>query len=435
MLRARASVGVLSLVVWMVAGVSSAPAAAGDWPQLGFGPAHNGYQTSERTLSASSIGGLQWAWHRAVGEVTGSPTAVGSLVYVDARSLQTGTSALFALHRFGGKPLWSRPLAGSTAEAAGSTPAVANGLVYAVSDGLATTPARLWAFDARTGQLRWSTTPAGPATSTSEQVVSSPTYADGMVLVSASRSPEDFGIVTSAYDATTGAVRWQTVANGYANIPGVPTVAQGRVWVGTTNGGGLIGLDEATGQLIQDQHVCNGTGFVPAVVVASGLVLFPCEDGGGLRAIDAATGALRWVAFGGDPRMLVARPVVHRGVIYTATQTSFDSGSTARLVAIHLTDGSQIWSTRVHTTGISYSLAMANGLLYMGAGAPTDGSRSRLLVYRASNGQLLRVRGLGAFSGWPQSNPSVSNGRVFLGTNGRGPGPRYGGVYTFRLAP
>ena len=429
MMRVRAWVGVLVVVLWGAIGVSAASASAGDWPQLGFGPAHNGYQPSETVLSASSVGHLRWSWHRPVGFVYGSPSVVGNVVYVEAsRDLPGWTNSLVALDRLTGRTLWSRQF-GQGQEPVYTTPVVANGLVYATVDGLGASPGRLWAFDAVTGALHWSSAVRLPGQSTLDQLVSSPTYADGMVLVSANAMNTSLSMVSTAFDATTGAVRWQTlVPYADGNVPGTPAVAQGRVVFATGGAGGLVAIDEATGHTLYNKFVCNPSEFKPTLVVASGVILYPC-NGGGLRAIDLATGTPRWKTFTGSTNMAVFRPVVHHGVVYTTTQPSFGTPPT-RLAAVRLKDGSRIWSTIMPKPGLrpttfSPAFAMANGLLYGTLDTTITGSG--LVVYRAATGRLLRIRGLGASSGTVWSNPVVSNGQVFVGSDT--------GVYAFAYQP
>ena len=413
--RTRAASLIALLGVVATVSTSSAMAAPGDWSQLGYGPAHNSYQPSETALSAGTISRLRWAWHRDVGSIViGRPAVVGGVAYVGV-GLQSGatTSSLVALDLVSGRTLWTRSLSGSAG--GDSSPAVAGGSVYFTTDS-AQTPgsgSTLWAVNASDGSVRWS------ATGLSDQRISSPVYADGMVFVSSYGAPGN-SVWLRAFDAGTGALRWLSIETGWENPTGTPAVAGGRVFVAA---GAVLAFDEATGQHLWTSLPGIPNPYKGELSVAGGRVLAPTRSG--LYALDAATGSTLWrlAATGGVPERA---PAVHRGIVYA----QLVGGTTTRLVALRAADGSRVWSRIVFTSPRRYDTvaatpALANGLIYVGA--PTQRSYG-LYVYGVSTGRQLHKNGMGSGAGRIFGGPVVSHGMVLVAS-------QRGGIYAFELGP
>jgi len=316
-----------------------------------------------------------------------------------------------------GRVLWRVALDGSAAGT--SSPAVAGGLVYVTTDASQqyVTSATLWALDAATGDVRWSVTGLG------DYGVSSAVYSDGMVFVSADGFPATASnlVLMRAFDAATGALLWQNTAFSNESPTGTPAVAGGRVIVAA---GATSAFDEATGHVLWVSNATAiGEAYKPVVSVSSGRVFVATR--GGIYAIDAATGATLW-HFGTTLGVGSRAPAVRGTTIYA----QLTSGTTTRIVALRASDGSKIWSRVVFTSSHFYDRngaapAIANGLVFVGA--PTSQSYG-LYVYSAASGIRLRLNGLGSGAGRIFGGPVVSNGRVFVGTEGTG-------VYAFNLAP
>jgi outer membrane protein assembly factor BamB len=138
----------------------------------------------------------------------GAAAVANGVLYVIANDPIDG-GTLMALNAKTGALLWS-------AASGSSSPAVANGVVYAKAPG-----GTLSAFNATTGAPIWSTPSGGTA------IASSPVIANGVVYAGDSNGKLD------AFDAKTGTVLWSSPATGSAVQP---VVADGVVYAGSDEG-------------------------------------------------------------------------------------------------------------------------------------------------------------------------------------------------------
>src|SRR5438105_3172291 len=106
--------------------VASTAASATDWPQFGGGPAHEGYNPFEQSLSSSSISGLDQAWAANSGDPHGLTIAGGTAFVVTLNSVE-------AIDLTRGASRWSAPLdpGGGVLGPA----AVSDGVVYVAAKG------------------------------------------------------------------------------------------------------------------------------------------------------------------------------------------------------------------------------------------------------------------------------------------------------------
>ncbi|MGH2640953.1 MAG: PQQ-binding-like beta-propeller repeat protein, partial [Actinomycetota bacterium] len=136
-------VGLLVVSVTLGISFAAAFAAPGDWAQLGYGAAHNGYQRDETVLDRTTVRGLARAYAVRIGPA-GTPVVVGGTIYV---TIQAQKDLLVAMAANDGSVLWERELDSGAVE---FTPAVANGIVYITSQRY-TSPdhgGSVYAFDA-----------------------------------------------------------------------------------------------------------------------------------------------------------------------------------------------------------------------------------------------------------------------------------------------
>jgi outer membrane protein assembly factor BamB len=183
--------------------VASSPAIADDTIYVGWrGPVESPDDQENGGLTAVSTGG-EAEWTVTPGAVDGSPAVVDGVVYAVSRS------AAHAFDAATGDERWSF----EDAAGAGS-PAVRDGTVYVGSYDL-----DVHALDAETGDLEWD-----------QRVGKWPTFApaiaDGVVYVP-SWSDRIYGL-----DAATGEPRWR---HELATPLSDPAVADGRVYVATGN--------------------------------------------------------------------------------------------------------------------------------------------------------------------------------------------------------
>lgn len=200
----------------------------------------------------ASTGALIWSFN-ADGPINTSPAVYGGAIYVAS---EAGT--FYAINAASGTTLWSvnfldscnqdTPSAATVADGVvyiqfsnsiyafsantgylisqaqfsanscsiGSSPAIANGILYVGSD-----DRNLYALDLRTGYLLWNYSTGAP-------IDSSPAVADGVVYIGS----EDFNVY--ALDANTGAVLWNFPTGN--EVESSPTIANGTLYVGSDDG-------------------------------------------------------------------------------------------------------------------------------------------------------------------------------------------------------
>jgi outer membrane protein assembly factor BamB len=381
------------LVVSVTLGISPAAASAapGDWAQLGYGAAHNGYQRDEMVLDRTTVRGLARAYAVRIGPA-GTPVVVGDTIYVTIRAQK---DLLVAMAARDGSVLWERELDSGALD---FTPAVANGIVYITTLRYTSTDqgGSLYAFEASSGDLLWRVD--GTAST-------SPVIADGKVFVGGGEEGSPSNLV--AYVAASGAVLWSARAGLYAQ-PAAPAVSLGRVFVARVDG--VYAFDETTGAQLWHRYVPGEPATTP--VVASGMVL----TGGwrGIRAIDVETGDARWGYPQTGIHYLNGMPAVANGTVYAHVR--------GQLVALGLAHGAVKWSRTISPDpNLIYesSPAVANGVVYI---MGIVEARERLLAYGIGG---YRKRMITAPQG---GDPIISNGSVYLGGGTSG-----ASLTTFRL--
>jgi outer membrane protein assembly factor BamB len=288
------------------------------WYQFGHDAAHTGVDPKETALSPETVGTLQLDWtaagtgppsiaggilyagSAALDAATGArlwsapvpgsdlqSAVANGLVYIGS-----GDGNLYACDALSGAVRWSAP-SGASGQAA---PVVAGGAVFVSGNG------RITAFDAATGAVRWVATPGGGAPLTS------PAVANGLVYAVAKDNQ------LYALDATTGAIVWVNVSAG--PVEAAPVVAGGTVYAGSTDSRyGVHAFDARRGTV---RWLSTGISSHYSPAVANGIV-YVGADSGELDALDARTGTLRW-SFGVGPTYVPggSTPAVANGVVYVA---------------------------------------------------------------------------------------------------------------------
>lgn len=202
----------------------------------------------------------------------GSPVIAEGTVFVG-----TQAGSVQAIDLESGEDDWTFQAAAGRIDTA---PAVAGGLVYAVSEDLGAGTARLSAIDVSTGEETWGVT--RPAVSVR---VSAPLVGEGRVFVG-------FGdAFVRAFDAETGGVEWEQPVRSFFSPLSLPAYAGGDVYLADRSGT-LYRLDGATGETIWDfqfpSPVIRGSPLVVGETVYIGL------DDGTLGAVRTSSGVLVW---------------------------------------------------------------------------------------------------------------------------------------------
>jgi len=223
------------------------PLYAQDWPQW-RGPNRDGAVTGRFSEWPKA---LKEQWKVTVGVGHASPVVVGNKIYIFARQGEEET--LLCLDAATGKEIWksSQPISYKMHEAATghgkgpkSTPVVSNGSVFTLGiSGV------LSAHDARTGKLKWrhEFSKQYPNTSPLFGTAMSPIVDKGVLI--AHVGGHDKGALT-AFDAETGEVKWTNDLGGPAySSPILVTLAKKRQFV-TFMQKDFVGVDAATGKLL-----------------------------------------------------------------------------------------------------------------------------------------------------------------------------------------
>lgn len=221
--------------------------------------------------------------------VAGSPTDPPATIPLTG-AVVSGNTVIFgnnktlrAVDLSDGSETWTHPITGFLVH----PPVVAGGLVIADeldADDPTTPKGTIEALDVRSGAVRW--------TATMTRSGGGPTIAGGVVVT---------GSPLSAFDARTGAPRWQRRDGG--TVEGAPVfdqrdgtvIAAERVVSadGQSATLALVAVDAATGQQRWSQPLAASPDLPDLLRVVGGTVVVP-GTGGSIAGFDAATGAPRW---------------------------------------------------------------------------------------------------------------------------------------------
>jgi outer membrane protein assembly factor BamB len=253
-------------------GTVSIVAPSGDATAYQIDPAHDG----AIALASGSVSfPTSSTWQVNLG-----PGTPSNMVIADSKVFLTlGTSAgsqLLALNQSNGGTAWGpAKIAGSAGVAAGV--AFDDDQVFVAQDQSTSSSggSTLYAYNADTGALNWSTALGGASPG-------APTAADGYVYVIATGSATLY-----ALNETTGAMAWQQSLSGASGTPAV--TADGVYVAATTSGCFTIDFRPATGEVIW--NTSNGTLYCPQGAtpsVANQLVY--SSNTSGIAILDAETG-------------------------------------------------------------------------------------------------------------------------------------------------
>lgn len=333
------------------------------------------------------------------------PGAPSNIVIADSKVFLTlgasGGSQLLALDQSNnGATAWGPvKIAGSAGVAAGV--AFDDDQVFVAQDQStsSTGGSTLYAFNADTGALNWSTALGGASPG-------APTAADGYVYVIVTASA-----TLLALNETTGAIAWQQSLSGASGTPAV--TADGVYVAATTSGCFTIDFRPATGEVIW--NTSNGTlycpqGATPAVAnqlvyssSTSGIAIFDSESGdnstgslsyalpaafsgstayflqgSNLQALNltdaAASDSVQW-SFNGD-KELNTPPIVVDGQYVIA------GSSVGNLYAVDATSGASVWTQSLGNNVVQ--LAVGDGLLMAVSETGNDNSGT-LTAYTISS--------------------------------------------------
>jgi outer membrane protein assembly factor BamB len=286
-------------------------------------------------------GQLKWSFTTGA-PIYASPAVSNGVVYLGGRD-----GYLYALNEQTGVLLWQKsyppplPFFSIT-----SSPLVANGKVFYgnwCSGGSCPRAGYFEAIDASTGALLWLN-----STFATGAVISSPSIDNGLVFFG-----ETDGTVL-ALNETNGMASWSVNPVGNVVVSTAPTVAYGRVYVGTNTR--FVALNEQTGATVWTFN--NNNANTTSAAVNGGIVYFGTGRGN-IYALNATTGAQKWVSTTGAG--VTSSPALALG------SSSLLVGSNDHyLYSLDMATGIRLW--RYPTGGsVSSSPAVADGRVFFGS--------------------------------------------------------------------
>jgi outer membrane protein assembly factor BamB len=293
------------------------------------------------------------------------------------------------------KSKWTAP----TASGLRGSPIYANGTVY-----MGTYDGSLKAYNANTGAMKWQFN-----SNTDFEVPSAPLVdpANNLVFFG-TMGFEDSGIPSPFYalNAQTGQLKWSVILPW--NNFGFPSLAFNTIYIGASHEGGnamINALDEFTGHIAW-QHATNGGDWGAVAADTSTHTVFtgvgnPANQ---VLSLNASTGALNWsysVPNSGGDDDVGSGITVLNGLVYADSK----NGS---LYALHESDGTLAWSTPIGTANIgnvSSPTIGPDGTLYIGS---LDGN---LYAINSTTGAILWKSPVGAGI---DSSPAIANGVVYF---------------------
>jgi outer membrane protein assembly factor BamB len=311
-----------------------------NWSQFLFEPGHSGFNPYENVLDPRSVRRLERKWTAKAGTGGLGGGIHSQLVVVDGVVYANSEDGnLYALDASDGTLLWTGP----TVYGGDSTPAVADGLVVAGTNG-----GGLLAFPASC------TTPCQPVWTADTQTAVNPAVvlADGVVYASA------YSGYLDAFDAATGSPLWSGQVNKHDPVFGPSAVANGKVYAPGDLGLYVFPADCTTPcEPLWVFHTPFGLEKSPSIV--DGVAYF-VADQGTVYAIDAETGMKRWL---GKVYAIPTSTAVANGKVYASAA---DGKMRAFSTSCGGTHCHPVWTT--HTPGSSlFDPVVANGVVYAGS--------------------------------------------------------------------
>ena len=367
-----ASVAGLVLAVGFL-GVAAAGAATGDWPMFQGGPEHTGSADGavEPPLKAT------WRYPASGGTVVSSPVVVGGTVIVETSDAVVGIDAA------AGTVSWTHAREAGPVAPVAIDPNAQGGLVVysqgqAAGPGLAAvTLAFLETQGSGIAPNTHKSKPGGWTFTLDKPARGGPTIADGKVFVGT-----DGGSVY-AVDESTGQQAWRASVGGAVLTP--PAVSGGKVFVVAASGKDfldrLVAFDEATGKLVWSYSQALGVAGATAPTTTDGRVFVGLGDGS-MRAFRAGNGDPLWAQGTGADFKADSAPAVSGDSVYV-------TDAAAGLDRFKITDGHREWNYLFEEGLTAAAPLVGSSVVYVGM---SDGSIAAVdlstgnLVWRSASG-------------------------------------------------
>jgi outer membrane protein assembly factor BamB len=296
---------------------AAAPASRGYWTDY-RGPARDGVYRQRPLAATWPAGGPRRLWKQPVGEGHASFVVAGGVAFTIEQRRQREVVAAYDVPT--GREVWTSGWDEHFSEAMGgvgprATPAVANGIVYALG-----AAGELRALRAADGRQIWRTnilTDAG-ASNLQWAMSGSPLVVDGKVVV----QPGGSGASVVAYDAATGRPVWKSLDDRAAYVSPMVVTLAGRRQIVTIAARRAVGLAIEDGALLWSHPWVNDNEIHAAQPVVVGTDTLFLSSGYGTGAavirIAAAGGGFAARELWANTRMknMLSSAVVLNGYVY-----------------------------------------------------------------------------------------------------------------------
>lgn len=387
-----------ALLLISVALVLPVAAAAGDWFQH-RGPHRQGTNDEGGLLASWGNGQPREVWRRPLGAGYSAVAVAGGRLYTMAAD--GDQEVVLCLDPGSGEILWQTPVGASKAsemDDAGprSTPAIVDGIVYTASSA-----ALLVALSAEDGSMIWEQDLIEVGSAPRFGYSVSPLVDGDQVIVEGGASEESPGVY--AFDRKTGALRWTALTGpaGYSS-PIVAEIAGRRQYVFFRRVGAEVVSLTPEGDLLW-RHPTNGLAIIttPIFLPPNRVFVASADDafGGMVLEITENDGTFNTKEVWSERLM---RNHFNTSVLVDGFLYGFDNGT---LRCLDAADGAKRWARRGLGKG---SLLAAGDLLFILA---DDGT---LVLAKASPDGFEELGRTRAMEGRAWTAPSLAHGRLYL---------------------
>ena len=355
------------------------------------------------TVPATWPDQLTQRWKVEVGLGYATPLIVGNRVYVFSR--QADNEVMLALDAATGKQIWRTAYPApyemnSAAKVHGpgpkSTPVFFNGRLYSL--GMTGT---VTAWDAASGKQLWQKPGTGAPMYTSHAF--SPIVEGGTVIFHV--GGHDKGALT-AYDLTTGAVRWTWAGDGPGYGSPIVGAFGGVRQLVTITQGKLVGVDAGTGSLLWERPFVsnNFTNSITPVRYGDSIIVW--GHAGPMTAVTIARRDNKWVAEtvweNADLPGRMSNSVLDGDVMFGLT-----SRNMGQYYGVDAKSGKILWSSDPRQAG-NVAMQRAGDVVFS---LENDGE---LVVFRTSRTgfEVLKRYKVADAETWAQ--PAISGNRIFV---------------------
>ncbi|MGD0166713.1 MAG: PQQ-binding-like beta-propeller repeat protein [Gaiellaceae bacterium] len=256
--------------------IASSPAVGGHViyiTSMGPAPCRRHWPRMRGMIFALNARSGRILWHLSAGLIESSPLLIGHTLYFASYD-SVDHSTIWALNTRTHRQEWTYPAPSKIT----SSPAYFNHTIY-----IGAYSTTLYALDARTGKLVYSTRPVGYFSGNHSGFYGTPAIAYGRVYIGGLDGH------VYAFGTRTGALRWVRTTDGY--VYSSPAVWNGLVFAGSFGNQRFYALGAATG-LVRWSFKAEGT-IIGSPTVLAGIVYFSTTSGH-TYALDAMTGVKIW---------------------------------------------------------------------------------------------------------------------------------------------